>query len=448
MMGRQHARVSAVVRWWSRRAQKSLLAVGFGASLCVAIALPAPAAEAPEVTADEQLLSAMNLTTTAERAARLSEVAGHKVAEAVRADRRALWLTRTAHALRKHDGREAMVAHHGAEAARIDRDSKDHGANVAVSDALTALDSLAETPPELRDAEIEGDRDAVRAADRLMQAAVGLRDASMPVRESLQEVNAVRVRLELAGDKTNEQRSARIEEVVARRRMVLSDAVDALIAAAERLQVAGELMRGAEPSAERRVLRSHGAGRFGGLGVGVGAGFTVDIGGRQRVDRAHVEEIKYNSGATTRRIVRVDKTGNDVPHVMLEGHYLFPNGSTLRMPWCHLTACVEKESDGQQCWLCEGGVGPGRVAAGPFVGLQPGDDFIDAVGAGVMLGVRADALWDGDAFNLGLGYFADPNTQVLADGFSENQQTPAAETQVRYKDVTKSGIMLLMSYGF
>jgi hypothetical protein len=49
---------------------------------------------------------------------------------------------------------------------------------------------------------------------------------------------------------------------------------------------------------------------------------------------------------------------------------------------------------------------------------------------------------------IGVGYFADPNTRVLGDGFAPNKPPPPGETQVRYKDVTKSGILVLLTYGF
>jgi hypothetical protein len=414
----------------------------------VSFAVPAFASEAPPPTAASQLLAATSFTASAERAARLTEDAAQKVADAVRAERRAIWLTRTAQAMRRRDGRDYLAAQRGAELARLDREVKTKDARTAVSDAVSALDALSEMPPDLLDSDISSEgRELQRASNRLIEAAIGVKDAALPVRESLLEVNAVRVRLELSKGKTSEDRSARIEEAVARRRLAVSDAVDRLVRAAERLQYAGEGLRDAGavqavPAKQRRESR------FGGLGAGLGIGFTVDVGGRSRVDTAQIVDVADASGNVTGQVVRVNKANNDIPHVMLEGHYLFTNESVLRMPWCGSRACLDAEAEGTPCWLCNGGIEPRRIGAGPFVGLQPGEDFIDAVGGGLMLGVRADALRDGDGFQLGVGYFADPNTRVLGDGFSENQPPPAGETQVRYKDVTKSGIMVLMSYGF
>lgn len=439
MLGRWRVRCGAPVQ----RSLGWMLVGGW----VVSFAMPAFASEAPLPTVADQLLAATTLTTSAERAARLTEDAAQKVADAVRAERRAIWLTRTAQAMRRRDGRDYLAAQRGAELARLDREVKTKDARSAVNDAVSALDALSEMPPDLMEPDLSSGRELERASHRVVEAAVEVKDAALPVRESLLEVNAVRVRLELSKGKTSEDRSARIEEAVARRRLAVSDAVERLVRAAERLQYAGDTLRDAG-AVEAPQARQRTEGRFGGLRAGLGIGFQIDVGGKSRVDTAQIVNVTDASGNVTGQVVRVNKSNNDIPHVMLEGHYLFTNDSVLRMPWCDSTACVDAEVEGSPCWMCSGGIDPQRIGAGPFVGLQPGEDFIDAVGGGLMLGVRADAIRDGDGFQLGVGYFADPNTRVLGDGFSENQPPPPGETQVRYKDVTKSGVMVLMSYGF
>lgn len=450
MLGRQHADKAAVVqpRPVLGRQSLPLLLLGGWLVCSVALIVPAIASNPPPPSAGDQLLAASDLTAAAERAARLTEDAAQKVAEAVRAERRAIWLTRTAQAMRRRDGRDYLAAQRGAELARLDREARTSAARSSVNDAVTALDALAETPAALTEPDTDSGRELERVSNRVVEAAVGVKDAAVPARESLQEVNAVRVRLELSKGQTSEDRSARIEEAVARRRLAVTDSVERLVRAAERLQLASEGLRdnGVRPEVPQE---SRAKSRFGGLGAGIGIGWDFDIGGKERVKNAQIVNTTDSSGNVTGQVVRVNSSSSDdIPAVMLEGHYLFKNESELRMPWCGSESCTEAAADGSPCWMCTVSVSPERVAAGPFVGLKPGDDFIDAVGGGLMLGVRTDAVMEGDSVHMGVGYFADPNTQVLGDGFNPNQPPPPGETQVRYKDVTKTGVMFLMTYGF
>ncbi len=399
------------------------------------------------LSAADQVIVASQLNAGAERAARLVQDAAQKVSESVRAHRRAIWMTRTAGAVRRRDRNEYAAARHGAELARLDRDAKSREAKAAVTNAVSALDDLTPLAEQLHEPDDRNGRDVERASNRVVDAATALRDATRPVKDSLLEVDAVRVRMELAGKTLDEKRNARIEEALARRRLAVNDSVERLAGTSQQLATATEVLEGTSGHAPGAAARR--GGRFGGLGAGVGIGFNFDIGGKERVETASIVQNKDPNGNVVSSVVRVDKENNDVPHIMLEGHYLFVNQEPVRMPWCSSEACIDLEQDGSSCFMCGISIPKEHVGIGPFVAIQPGgSDVVDAVGGGVMIGVRQDGLFNGDSVNLGLGYFADPSTRVLGDGFSENKPPPPGETQVRYKDTTMSGIMLLMSYGF
>ncbi|MBI3782368.1 MAG: phage tail tape measure protein [Deltaproteobacteria bacterium] len=437
-------------RWWTLRVcfvRYTMPALLLFISSAPLRAQDAPPADPEPLSAADQVVVATQLNAGAERASRLAQDAAQKVADSVRAHRRAIWMTRTAAAIHRRDRNEYAAAKHGAELARMDRDTKSRDAKSAVAAANMALDDLVPLADQLREPDSSNGRDLEHASNRVVDAATSVKDAVRPVKESLLEVDTVRVRLELAGKAVDEKRNARIEEAVARRRLALNDSVQRLALASQDLATATEILSqaGGRPGA----VSGKRSGRFGGLGGGVGLGFNFDVGGKSRVETARIVETKDPNGTVTARVVRVDKENNDVPHIMLEGHYFVVNDKPVRMPWCGSEMCKDREEDGSPCWLCGVSIPKEHVGVGPFVAVQPGSsDVVDAVGGGVMVGVRQDGLINGDSVNLGLGYFADPNTRVLGDGFSENKAPPAGETQVRYKDTTKSGIMLLMSYGF
>jgi hypothetical protein len=419
-----------------------------GCLLLLSPALRAQEAEEERLAAADQVVVASQLNAAAERAARLTQEAAQKVAEAVRAHRRAEWMTRTAKAVKRHDRQGYLAARRGSELARLDREAKNREAKAAVGAGIGALDAIDPLADSLKDPDTTQGRDMARASNRVVEAATAVKDAARPVKESLREVDAVRVRLELSGRTADERRSARIEEAVARRRLAVNDSIGELATASQQLAAAGEGLQhaGAQPAT---AAAKRGRKGFGGLGAGVGLGFTFDVGGKDRVDTARIIETKDASGAVSARTLRVDKSNNDIPHVMLEAHYFLVNDDPMRMPWCNSSACADLEREGSSCWMCGYSIPKEHFGIGPYVGVQPGSsDVIDAVGGGVMVGLRTDSILNGDSVNLGLGYFADPNTRVLGDGFSENQSPPPGETQVRYKDVTKSGVMLQMSYGF
>jgi hypothetical protein len=257
----------------------------------------------------------------------------------------------------------------------------------------------------------------------MVQAAAQLRAAAAPVREALYEVRAVHVRAELLRAQLSAEQSQRMEESFTRRRANLVEALSVLLAAGDALsQGSREGARWldlARPRSDERKTAGLG------LGAGIGIGFPIDVGGKDRIDSAQIAP-----GADGRAVVQVEHDRDTTPHLVVEAHYLFP----LRRPRCTAQSCTPVRGE--------------RFRWGPFVAIQPGDDFVDAVGAGLLLGVSVNEWHRRGSVNVGLGYVADPNTRVLADGFRPGEPPPPGETQVRFKRVTQSGILVLLTYGF
>lgn len=390
----------------------------------------------------EQLLAASQQALTAERAARLAERAAQKIGDAVRAERRAAWLQRSAEELRSRGGREYLAARRGAELARRERSSIVVEARNVTRAALEVMDALLETPAALERAVTPLPRDLVSLSERVAERAAGVRRAALSLREALLELQAVQLRLELGSSQLGTERGQRLEELLARRRAALATNAARLVESSEALtQAAEDLQRAtALPPVQAQMRLQAPPDRLWGLGIGIG--FNVDVGGKTRIDTARL----VTDPATGGQVVRVDRSVTEIPRVTLEAHYLLPLGGSNRANFGGVRdgAARCERSPGSGCPTVEGA----RFGIGPFVAVQPGSDFIDAVGAGLMLGLRMGALFPSDRAFLGIGYFADPNTRVLGDGFAADRPPPANETQVRFKDVTKSGILMLISYGF
>lgn len=139
------------------------------------------------------------------------------------------------------------------------------------------------------------------------------------------------------------------------------------------------------------------------FGFGVGLSFTIDTGHDDRVKSATLVDGK----------VRITDEENGIPRLVLEGHFFL----------------VDKKHFGH----------------GPFVAVQLGDDdLINAVALGYMMGFRRDENAS-RSWNIGVGFAADPDTQVLGDGLEPNQPLPGNETEVRFKEETQYGVMILFS---
>ena len=168
---------------------------------------------------------------------------------------------------------------------------------------------------------------------------------------------------------------------------------------------------------------------FGGLDLGVGLSFTIDLGKVDRISRASL----------VNGVVRSDDQDNGRARIMLESHYFFTpctwNFLGLKNPCStqdnYLVADPEKA----------------RWGLGPFIAIQPGsDNIIDAIGLGFMIGARREQ--SGQSFNLGVGVVFDPNTRVLGEGILKNQALPNGETEVRYRETLQTGLLVLTSFSF
>lgn len=168
---------------------------------------------------------------------------------------------------------------------------------------------------------------------------------------------------------------------------------------------------------------------FGGLDLGTGLSFTLDLGKLNRISRA----------STVNGIVRSDDQDNGRARIMLESHYFFTpctwNFLGLKNP------CTTKDG-----WRVANPK-EARWGVGPFIAVQPGsDNIIDAIGMGIMVGARREE--SAQSFNLGIGIVFDPNTRVLGDGILENMPLPIGEIDVRYRETLQTGILVLTSFSF
>lgn len=392
---------------------------------------------------EEQLLQAQRYAIAGERAARLAERAAQKIADAVRAERRTIWLERTAEELRTRGGREYLAARRGADLARRERNAVVTEARMAASAALETFDRLLETPAALERAAPGVPEELLSLSERLAETAARVRAAAVVARDALLEVQAVHTRLELSRTQLTEARARRYEESLGRKQAALVDALERLVGAGETLTLAADDLERAShvPRVRQRLKPLPRAPRR--WGAGLGLAFNVDIGGRERVDTARIVDDP-KSGT---RIVRVDRSPANVPRLLAEVHYLFPlagNEASAREKSKEPGESTPREQRQGELGRRFGG----GLSLGPFLGVQFGDDFVDAIGGGLILAWGMNALLPRDQLQVGIGYFADPNTRVLGDGFAANRPPPPGETQVRYKEVTKTGIMVLLTYGF
>lgn len=155
-----------------------------------------------------------------------------------------------------------------------------------------------------------------------------------------------------------------------------------------------------------------------GFKFGVGIALTTDTGSEAVVRNADV----FNG------VVRVLDEDDQQVRVMFESHFFL----TPDMP------------------LPLAGNPADEWGFGPFIAFQAGEEqIISSIGLGVMLGFKRDKNTDaGDSFNIGLGIFVEPNSQILGDGIIANQPLPAGETEVRYKEEAQVSWGILTSFSF
>ena len=124
-------------------------------------------------------------------------------------------------------------------------------------------------------------------------------------------------------------------------------------------------------------------------------------------------------------IVRVDdETNKFQPSAMVEAHYFFQQDA--KFLWA-----VDKE-------LC---------GHGPFIAVQPGNNVIQSVAFGWMVGFKhsKDAA---SSWNIGAGAVLNPSVQVLGDGITRNQPLPPGDNELRFKNTSLWGYVLLISFSW
>lgn len=153
---------------------------------------------------------------------------------------------------------------------------------------------------------------------------------------------------------------------------------------------------------------------FMGFKWGLGFGVSADLSSDDRVKSAEVVD----------GIVRVSNESSVLPRIVLEGHhFIFHNGS---------------DED----------ITEATFGHGPFIAVQSsGEDLINGFGAGWMVGFRYKAT-SPSSFNLGLGAIVDANVQVLGDGLEPNEPLPGSETDIRFKEESRTGLLFFGSFSF
>jgi opacity protein-like surface antigen len=128
--------------------------------------------------------------------------------------------------------------------------------------------------------------------------------------------------------------------------------------------------------------------------------------------------LARNGAQVVNGAVRINDQSNVTASVVLESHYFF---SDKTRP---------------------------RFGHGPFVAIKAGgDQVIDTIGLGYMMGWRYDEKAN-SSWNLGAGLTISPSAKVLADGISKNAPLPAGETEARLQQKSLWGFMVLVSFSY
>ena len=154
---------------------------------------------------------------------------------------------------------------------------------------------------------------------------------------------------------------------------------------------------------------------FLGLKWGLGVAAVIGSGGDERVQEASVVD----------GVVRVTKDASNTARIFAEIHKFWPKG----------------------------GAPNATSGRGFFVGIQSSsDEVLDSLATGYMWGWRLPPEDPKQAssrsLNIGLGVVLDPKVQVLGDGITKDQPLPGNETEIRYKEESKTGLGLFFSFSF
>jgi hypothetical protein len=151
---------------------------------------------------------------------------------------------------------------------------------------------------------------------------------------------------------------------------------------------------------------------------GGGLSIMMDLGSDKRVKNATIDDKGF---------IRIEEDDNLSPRPLVEGHVFLKDVRLSK------TAIM---------------------SFGPYAGIVPaGEDIIDAIGVGVLMGFRRVRQENSDesqapgAFQLGVGFMIDPGVQVLGRGLKANTKIDAGET-LRYRNKDILGIQFALSFGY
>lgn len=164
---------------------------------------------------------------------------------------------------------------------------------------------------------------------------------------------------------------------------------------------------------------------FVGLKWGLGIAAVIDVSGGERVQEAQVVD----------GIVRVTKDNSNSARIFAEIHRFRPRKSQKDLA----------KSSPQSI----------NFGRGFFVGIQSSsEEVIDSIAAGYMWGWRLPQENSGGvqdsskSLNIGVGLVFDPKVQVLGDGIEKDKPLPGNETEIRYKQESRTGLGLFFSFSF
>ena len=159
-------------------------------------------------------------------------------------------------------------------------------------------------------------------------------------------------------------------------------------------------------------------GQFLGLNWGIG------LGASQLFDDA-IEDAAVVDG-----VVRVTKESQLQARVVLEFHRFFFSQEGGRNPGTNNQAI--------------------KTGHGPFVAVAAtDDDALAGIAAGWMWGWKDSRLpATDDAFTVGIGLILDNDVKDLADGFAKDKPLPEGETDIRFEEKARAGVVLLFTRSF
>ena len=179
---------------------------------------------------------------------------------------------------------------------------------------------------------------------------------------------------------------------------------------------------------EIRVDKDRATALLGGnWGVGLGINFA-------RKKRRRAKKASLVNG-----VVRIDDNEDTKFGPILETHFLFP---------IHIADIFKKSLTVKKIIKDNNEIG-----FGPFAAIRFGDDVINAVGGGIMFGLKRiitpESLNVSEVaafLNVGVGYLWEKDVQVLGNGVREGRPLPPGETNIRFQKKTVRSVLIMLSF--